>query len=90
MVLVYIERTVMKKELEIRQKLKDKKAKTDMHNKLIRNGFAFRGNLTQYSYFFDTPRQNLAQNKIKFRIRNSLDDNNRENLLLTLKLKICG
>ncbi len=87
MVLVCIERTVMKKELEIRQKLKDKKAKTDMHNKLIRNGFAFRGNLTQYSYFFDTPRQNLAQNKIKFRIRNSLDDNNRENLLLTLKLK---
>lgn len=77
----------MKKELEIRQKLSDKKAKTDMHKKLLQAGFLFRGNLDQYSYFFDTPQQSLAQSKIKFRIRNSLDDKNQENLLLTLKLK---
>lgn len=84
---LHFERTIMKKELEIRQKLSDKKAKIDMHKKLIQNGFGFRGNLDQYSYFFDTPQQSLAKEKIKFRIRNSLDDNNQENLLLTLKLK---
>ena len=77
----------MKKELEIRQKLSDKKAKIDMHNKLIQNGFCFIGNLDQFSYFFDTPEQNLSKEKIKFRIRNSLNNSSQENLLLTLKLK---
>lgn len=77
----------MKKELEIRQQLADKKAKISMHKKLLQNGFKYRGNINQHSYFFDTPEQNLAMSKIKFRIRNSLDSNNLENLLLTLKLK---
>lgn len=77
----------MKKELEIRQQLTDKKQKTDLHKKLLQNGFQYRGNIDQHSYFFDTPQQILAKSKVKFRIRNSLDNNNHENILLTLKLK---
>ena len=77
----------MKKELEISQKLVGKKAKIDMHKKLVQNGFRYRGNINQNSYFFDTPQQTLANAKVKFRIRNSLDNNNQENILLTLKIK---
>lgn len=77
----------MKKELEIRQQLADKKAKIDMHKKLLQNGFQYRGNINQNSYFFDTQQQTLEQSKVKFRIRNSIDKDNQENILLTLKLK---
>lgn len=58
-----------------------------MHKKLLQNGFQYRGNINQNSYFFDTQQQTLEQSKVKFRIRNSIDNDNQENILLTLKLK---
>lgn len=66
MVRFYILGKIMKKELEIRQQLADKKAKIDMHKKLLQNGFQYRGNINQNSYFLILSNKHWNNRKLNF------------------------
>ena len=66
MVRFYILGKIMKKELEIRQQLADKKAKIDMHKKLLQNGFQYREILIKTATFLILSNKHWNNRKLNF------------------------